>query len=295
MSPLWNRDEPQFFNIFDLPWREVADVDIARGVDGRLISKDAKTNAATAMLRLPGSWQATASGSDTTLELFVLEGDLTVNGTTVGAGGYAAIPRGRGGAQLSSQGGASLYLWSEPNLPADYYYPDQQVQVTRVWQEPWITTEMPQLRHGIMHKSLRYPDPAGGLLHGGPGGMLRFILMTPGFGETRQEIHHDCWEEIIWLAGDFLMPGRGLHKAGSLLNNPAELPHGGLTTQKGTVMILHCNAPMGADFVPVPHGEAMVQKYLDNASWIAEDEHREWSLCQEFHVQEPAPEPELVG
>ncbi len=292
--PHWDRDEPQFFDIFELPWREVAEIEIARGVEGRLISKDQRTGAATAMLQLPAGWAATDSGRDATLELFVLDGDLTIDGTTVGAGGVVAVPRGRGGARLSSHGGANVYAFSEPGLPADYYYPDKAVHVTRVWQEPWLMTEMPELRHGIMHKSLRYPDPASGLCHGGPGGMLRFILMTPGFGETRQEVHHDCWEEIIWLSGDFLMPGRGLHKAGSLLNNPAELPHGGLTTQKGTVMLLHCNAPMGADFVPVPHGQAMVDKYLDNASWLAEPEHRDWEHCHEFHVDETAHQPELV-
>ena len=292
--PHWDREEPQFFDIFDLPWREVPEIEIARGVEGRLISKNQKTRAATAMLQLPGSWQATDSGRDTTLEIFVLDGDLTVNGTTVGAGGYAAIPRGRGGAKLSSHGGANVYVFSDPNLPNDYYYPGQEVHVTRVWQEPWVSTDMPEVRHGIMHKSLRSPDPASGLFHGGPGGMLRFILMTPGFGEPRQEIHHDCWEGIIWLSGDFLMPGRGLHRAGSVLNNPSGLAHGGLTTQKGTIMILQCDAPMGAEFVPRPHGQEMVENYLDTASWLAPDEHRDWAHCTEFHAGASSHQPEPV-
>ena len=81
--PHWDRDEPQFFDIFELPWREVAEIEIARGVEGRLISKDQRTGAATAMLQLPAGWAATDSGRDATLELFVLDGDLTIDGETL--------------------------------------------------------------------------------------------------------------------------------------------------------------------------------------------------------------------
>ena len=294
MKHHWRRTEPQFFDIFALDWKRGIGPALTHGVDARLVTRDEGTEASTLMVSIPPGWRHVEQGTDGTLEIFVLEGDLSADGKSVGCTGFVVIPLGCGPVELSSVTGCQAYVWLEPTLPVDYYYDGGQLQVRKIWQEPWTPSVMPGLQHGIMHKSLRLPDPAGGLVHGGPGGMLRLVLMAPGFGETRQEVHHDCWEEIIWLSGDFLMPGRGLHKAGSLLNNPAELPHGGLTTQKGTVMLLHCNAPMGADFVPVPHGQAMVDKYLDNASWLAEPEHRDWEHCHEFHVDETAHQPELV-
>jgi hypothetical protein len=285
----WNRDEPQFFNAYALPWRTIDDIEVARGVPGRLISADEASDSSTTMVQLPPSWRAVDSADTATLEMFVLEGDVTVGDQTVGAGGFIALPRGRGGATLSTSRGAHLFVFRNPDLPVDAYYPDKAIHATHVWQESWIATVMPGMLHGVMHKSLRYPDPTGGLFHGGPGGMIRFIIMTPGFAEPRQEVHHDCWEEIIFLSGDFFMPHRGLHARGTVLNNPAELRHGGLTTQKGTAMLLHCAAPMGAEYFPVSDGPAMAEQYLENASWLADDIHRDWHDCVEYHIDSRSP------
>ncbi|MEZ5098612.1 MAG: hypothetical protein R3C15_02135 [Thermoleophilia bacterium] len=290
MSDHWRRDQPQFFNAYELPWGKVDDVKAAHGVDARLVTRDKDTGQSTLMLKLPAGWKHVEDGADACLELFVLEGDVTGNGKRVRAGGYLAVPPQGGQLELSSEGGAQVLAFWDPLMPRGYYYDDQPF-VAKVREMEWTMTEMPELRHGIMHKSLRWPDPAEGLMHGGPGGMLRFILMTPGFGESRQETHHDCWEEVIWLAGDFLMPERGLHSAGSVLNNPAELKHGGLMTQKGTVMLLHCNSPMGAEFNEIENGKEIVEHYHDCTSWLVEPKHTPWSETPQFPLypnSEPA-------
>ncbi|MGI9658030.1 MAG: cupin domain-containing protein [Gaiellaceae bacterium] len=275
MSDHWRRDQPQFYNIFDLAWGKADGPPALHGVEARVVTRNPETGEGTYMVNLPAGWKHTESADEGGLEIFVLEGDMTGNGNHVGAGGYLAVPRNCGPLELSTEGGAYAYMWWTPEMPLDYYY-DNQPFVTKVWKEQWTITDMPEVRHGIMHKSLRWPDPADGLIHGGPGGMIRFILLTPGFGESRQETHHDCWEEVIFLSGDFSMPERGEHAAGSLLNNPAELKHGGLMTQKGSVMILHCDAPMGAEFTPIPKGEEIVEHYHDSTSWLADPKHAKW-------------------
>ncbi len=100
-------------------------------------------------------------------------------------------------------------------LSADDYY-DGEPYVTSVWRGELDSNRDAELTHGIMHKSLRWPDPTGGDRHGGPAGMIRFIVMTPGFGEARQEAHHECWEECIFLSGDLLIPQRGGTLAGTV-------------------------------------------------------------------------------
>ncbi len=271
----WNRDEAQFFNIFDLPWRAENDLAMFHGLDSRLVTKDPSSSSRTYMVHVPGGWSHTEQAEDGSLEIFVYEGDMTGNGTRVGAGGYLAVPRGGGTLEMSSANGAHLLVFWNENVRAEDYY-DGQPFVSSVWRESWVSTEMPELNHGIMHKSLRWPDPSGGDRHGGPAGMIRFILMTPGFGETRQEAHHETWEEVIFLHGDLLIPQRGVHGAGTLLNNPPDLLHGGLITQKGGILLLHCDHPMDVEFTCLTHGQQIADDYRDMESWLPGGGHKEW-------------------
>ncbi len=288
-SDTWRRDIPQFFNVYEMGWDSIDPSAVFHGLEARVISKHEDNGQTTAMVRIPAGWKFTQDGDEGGLELFVLEGEVTGNGQLVGAGGFLAVPRNGGKLELSSDGGAYAHIWWDPLFATDYYY-DNQPFITKIWQEDWVLTEMPEVKHGIMHKSLRWPDPCEGLLHGGPAGMLRFILLTPGFPEARQETHHACWEEIVWLTGDFMMPERGIHGPGSFLGNPAELKHGGLMTQAGTLMILHCDAPMGAEFTEIPNGKEIVENYLDTTSWLNPPGHTDWVDCPQYEMN-PKTEP----
>lgn len=276
-----NRDDPQFFHVWALPWETVPGPSFLHGVETRIMSDRPETGAGTYMVKMPAGWSHVEQADEGALEIFVVEGDLTANGRTVGAGGYAAVPKGCGPLELSTQGGFQAYAFWNPIWAEGYYY-DNQPYVAKVWEIDWILTEMPGLRHGIMHKSLRWPDPAEGLFHGGPGGMLRFIQMAPGFGEPRQEVHYDTWEEMVWLAGDLLMAERGMHAAGSFLANPAGLKHGPLLTAKGSLLMLHCEAPMGAQFSELTNDEGeevgteLVRAFHDGESWLEPPIHADW-------------------
>lgn len=284
MKQQWRRDQPQFFNAFALPWEHGVGPALTHGVEARLVTRDDANGSGTYMLRIPPGWRQVERTDEGSAELLVLEGDLAAEGRSVGCTGFLAVPQGCGPVELSSERGCQALLWWNTALPVQHYYDGGQLQVRKIWQEPWTASVMPGLQPGIMHKSLRTPDPHGGLRHGGPGGMLRLILMAPGFGETRQEVHHDCWEEMIWLAGDFLMPQRGLHAAGSVLSNPPELKHGPLLTVKGNIQILHCNAPMGADFHFVDGGPQIQEAFQDGGSWLAETHHTDWARLEHLHI-----------
>ena len=285
----WDRTEPQFYNVWDLEWGTSNDSSFFDGVETRTMSKNPDTGSGTYMVKFPPGWSHMVTGDDATLEMFIVDGDVTANGELLGAGGFVAVPKNHGAADLSSEGGAQAYVFWNPVWPDDYYY-DNQVQIIKVWEMEWITSVMPGLRHGIMHKSLRWPDPAEGLLHGGPGGMLRFIMMAPGFGEPRQEAHFDCWEEMVWLNGDLLMPERGLHSAGSFLANPPGLKHGPLLTSKGSLLMLHCDTPMGAEFYDlrdaegVEIGTELKRAFQDGESWLKLPKHTDWKDRPEYSI-----------
>jgi hypothetical protein len=283
VSKVVNRSDPQFFSVYEMDWRHGTGPDIIGGLNTRALSQDADSGSSTYMAQLPAGWKFNEEADEATIEMFVLEGDITANGQRVGAGGFVAIPKHCGPCELSSEAGAQVYLWWTPIWPDGYYY-DSAVYVAKVWQLPWVASEMPGIQHGIMHKSLRVPDPAGGAEHGGPAGLLRFIIQVPGFHDHRQEFHHACWEEIIWLSGDFLMPERGFCGPGTYLSNPPDHVHGVMMTQRGNIELIHTSTPIGVEFSPYPSGEELTAHYLDSTSWLEDPlaKTEEWKNRPEY-------------
>ena len=285
----WDRSEPQFFDVWDLGWEKASDLEFFSGVEIRTMSKDPDTGAGTYMVRFPPEWSHEVTGEDATMEMFIVDGAITANGQRLGAGGFVAVPKNHGPADLETEGGAQAYVFWNTEWQDDYYY-DNQVQIDKVWEKDWILTEMPGLLPGIMHKSLRWPDANEGLFHGGPNGMLRFIMITPGFGDPRQEVHWDSWEENVWLSGDWLMPGRGLCAAGSFLANPAGLKHGPVFTSKGSLLIAHCNAPIGAEFYELQDaagkeiGSELKRAFQNEESWWSVPRHTNWRDRPEYSL-----------
>jgi hypothetical protein len=280
MARLWSREEPQFFNIHGLDWVPSREVRVLDGVETRLLSSDEDRTSTTTMARLPAGWDAVESGEDATVEFFVLEGDLEINGDTVGAGGYAFIPRGAAGdTDLRSVAGAQVIVFSNALMAKEH---GAEIVIRRLWKEPWNESVMPTALHGAMHKSMRLPDVGDQEVHGGPGGVVRVVILTPGFLDAREHVH-DVWEEMLFLGGDLLMPDRGILAPGSYLGNPAEFWHAPMITQRASVMLLQTTAPIDMVIRDYPGGQEMAEAYLDGESWLAQPEHQDWAAISHYH------------
>ncbi len=284
-----SRDDPQFFQLDDVGWGPVVGLAGLQHCSGRALSANAETGQITVMIKAPSGWSATNSAELGLLEIFVLEGDLTAGASTVGTGGFLAVPKGSEPVELSSVAGFQAIAFWSPQIARHSYYGGA-IQVTRMWDIPWTGTEFPgeiedsSRLHGVLSKSLRWPDPIVDGVHGGPNGLLRIVSMAPGFvGDLRAECHPGCWEEIIWLEGDFLMPGIGRPVSGSYLGNPADHAHGPLFSQRGAVLLVHTDAPAGFCFHDPPVSDGLVQDYLDGRSLLAEPVHTPWEECPESH------------
>jgi hypothetical protein len=266
-----DRAEPQFFNIFEQPWRSLDEIEVTHGLETRLISHDTNTGAATFMSRLPSRWAHHARATDGTLELFVLEGTLTVDDDPIVTSGVVTLPQGTEPRKLGAPDGAQVLGFWSPGLPAT------EPRVTSVQEESWIETEMPHMQHSSYHKSLRIPDPGEGELHGGPGGVLRFVLIVPSLGSRQEEVHHACWEEIIVLRGDLMMPERGYAAPGTYIANPPDYWHGPWTSHGGNLHLVHTATPVGIEYRDYPGGPELVDDYVDTTSWVEQPAHRPWS------------------
>lgn len=265
----WRRDTPQWFNVHELAWETGGEPRIAFGVESRLISRAAGSDgSATMMLRLPAGWRLSQPSHEATVELLVLGGDLSVEGRRQGAGGFVAISPGCGDAELSSEGGAEVLLFHNPELTAEHCYGGE-LHTLETWAIDWTPfVQAADQRHGLMYKSLRVPDVTAGTVHGGPGGMLRLVLIVPGYTSPEHEYHEDSWEEIVFLSGDIVMPNRGVGHAGTVLCNPASVEHGPYASQRSSVMVCHGLNPQPTTYTSLPGAQEAMAHYLRTESLL---------------------------
>ena len=178
-----SRDRPLFLDFLASSRERLPDPAPLAGLDGTLLSNDPPTGAATFLVELPIGLRREIDGKEASLEMFVLRGDVALEGDSVGAGGYVHVPQGGGGGELASGiGGVALVFWN-PNMPS-FPPPYTRNRVLRSRELPWRPTQPGA--HGTLSKSLRLPDPAGrgedggAEYDGGPGGYLRLTYLAPG-------------------------------------------------------------------------------------------------------------------
>lgn len=276
------RDEPQAFQMYGLDRAPLDLPGAAAGLTGAAISGDARTGAVTALVELPAGWTAQNDGV-ADLELFVLEGTADLEGQAVGCGGYVHLPQSAAGAQVGSAGGALALAYVRPDAPA-FPAPYTAPHTARSWEIPWQPV-FPGM-HGILYKPLRLPDVVTESFDGGPGGFLRIFLIAPGIGDPEEHVHHECFEEVITLAGDVLMTNEGMTGRGSVLGHPPGFWHGPFASHQGAVLLVHSDAPMGAPWPKreLAAGPAVCEAWLDGASWVREAEHEPWEQRPEASV-----------
>ena len=275
-----SRDEQQFYNAFALDWQRGLDtgLDAVATADARLLSRDAANGSATTMARLHAGWSARLDGT-AMLDLFVLEGALSLEGDVLGAGAYAFLPPGlSAGAELRCEHGAQVvFFWN----PQHGRIAGDEIRVVRSRQEPWYSMDMPGSMHGAMHKSFRLPDLWDGPIHGTTRGMMRLCQMTPGYADPRPHVH-TVWEEMLFVGGDMLLWDRGRIAPGTYLGNPGEFWHAPMISQRGALMLLHTVAPIDQVATAIAGGQEVADGYRDTESWLDPPVHEEWDTLPDY-------------
>lgn len=279
MMEHWRRDEPTFYNLLALERRRLDAPQPLGGLRGALMSRDPASAAHTFVVEIPAGWWGSADGAHASLEYFVLRGDLALNGETVGSSGYVHVPQLGGGGELSSMSGALAIAFWNPNLPA-FPYPYTRNRALRVADKDW-TPSIPGA-HGVMHKSLRLPDPVPHPseegFDGGPGGYIRYQYIAPNVIADSEHVHHECWEEIIVLQGDVFLVNEGQMGIGSVVGHPQEWYHAPFVSRGGALILVHTDAPMGFPWPPraYPQGRELCTAYIDQLPYDQPCAHVPW-------------------
>ena len=289
----WRRDEPTFYNFLALDCVTADRPDLLGGTEGALMSRDKASLAETHFLVLAPGWKGRTDAREASVEIFVLSGSLSLADETVGAGGYVHLPQGSGGGELVSRAGAKVLAFWNPNLPS-FPYPYTRRRLLHTHDAVWKNS-VPGA-HGVMHKSLRLPDPTAETpesgFDGGPGGYLRFQFIAPEMIAEGEHVHHECWEEIILLQGDVLLVSEGQMGRGSVVSHPQEWYHAPFVSRGGAVILVHTDAPMGFPWPPreYPGAIDLCSRYLREGQWDQPTDHLDWADHPLAAVQEDSEE-----
>jgi len=174
------------------------------------------------VLQLPAEWNfSTGAALGKTLEIYVLQGDVTLGGFTLISGGYAYLPSGSMGVNMSSKLGASLlYFLDDVN-------PDAVIQTPIISNSnllEWQTSSDGVDNFGIASKELR-SDPGSGartwlmkIEAGAVQGWQQGSAIEEGFLVAGQYEHSEC------VAGEAVS---GAYSAGGYFLRPAGAINGG--------------------------------------------------------------------
>ena len=142
---------PAFITVDELPDAFVAGMP---GVRAKQLSLDPHTQRASHRMLLPADWSFTTGASPAhSVEIYVMAGSLTLGEFQLDAGGYAWIPSGSPGLNLSTENGAVILHFTDDADPATMI---QTPLITNARLVSW-RAEAP----GVYARELRF-DPGSG-------------------------------------------------------------------------------------------------------------------------------------
>ena len=218
------RPQTEFVFAQNIPWTDRHRIPGRPSVLWKILSEDSETGELTAIVRLPAKFSLSVA-SPYFEELYVLAGELSLDGRRMGRDGYAAIDRGRH-TMWSSDHGADVLLW----LDNDPLRHASDLVTQDVMALPWrgpmvpIAGAPPDLRRKVLRV-----DPNSGQYR-------NFLLCGMPFrypeGWQERDLTHPCVEECFILSGDITGP-QGVMTRGAYFWRPAQVPHGPFGSRDG--------------------------------------------------------------
>jgi hypothetical protein len=199
---------------------ELADVFLASlpGVRAKPLAGDPQTRRASNRIDLPAAWRGTSGGEPgRSMEIFVLEGGLSLADIELGPGGYAFLPAGSLGFNLYTDDGARILYFVNDVDPDTIIRSPILIDANLL---EWEATGTP----GITSKELRM-DPGSGartwLLRIAPGATQRWqstSVVREGYLVEGDYWHSEC------VGGEV---STGQYLAGGYFYRPGDAVNGG--------------------------------------------------------------------
>jgi len=240
------RPHIEFVHEQSIAWSEATPGGGPPGTTLRVLSIDDETGASTVIVRYPPGWTRSAPEHLTAdEELFVLEGELELNGLVYTAPSYAFLPAGYMRRHAASSHGALVLTFyeSEPRLvPGEGSRPpalEKLVEKIDALDGEWGGGFHPEFPPGAGRKYLRQ-DPEGG--------DQTWILGTMPLRFGRKPEKHPIAEEMFLLSGEVVSP-IGVMYPGAYIWRPPEIWHGPYGTKTGNLYIFRTKGgPLSTEY-----------------------------------------------
>lgn len=237
------RPHVEFIQSQNVAWRTAASCALARDARLKLYNADPEGGAFTALVEYTAGGRAPRPFHRTHgEELYVLHGELNINGRRLGAHHYAYVPGGFVREEWSSPTGALVLTFCngghadlDPARDAPVAVPnDDAFKVIDVERMPWDGTTLdPKLVHLRLSRKIVREAADGscrtyllaGLPHGRPA------------DDSIQTESHPHEEEMFMISGDMDSP-QGVMRAGAYFYRPRRIEHGPHFSEHGFFMFM---------------------------------------------------------
>lgn len=239
-----------FIHVDDLPWRDGQWPGATAPHRYRLLSEDADTGEQTLVVELPAGWQLAEDGwFDVDDELFVLGGELQLNGERLTKYSYQLIPAGQLRREVRSERGARLLQFRRASAafqPAmsdgPFFDPSRAVGPVNLRTLPYERPQTPNFPAGAGRKTLRR-DPV-------TGDGFWIIAMLPHWLSPLTEVH--TFSEENYVLEGAIETSIGLMRPGAYLHHPPGAVHGPMRSRPGCLIITRASGPFHTDYERVP-------------------------------------------
>jgi quercetin dioxygenase-like cupin family protein len=219
-----SRDHVEFVRDSELDWRHEELTDELPAFENKLLSVDEETGAFTRVVELDADWSASGVTFPSLQELYVVAGQLTVDGHELTADSYLRIPEELSVASMHADETTRVFWTSDCALDASgdhdghrfWRAPESDLTVVDATEMEWQGTAKEGPEEGLMIKHLWVDDETGA---------ATFLAKASEWVEHRQE-HHDCVETSYTLSGGMTMGERGTMTEGDYFWRPPHVRHG---------------------------------------------------------------------
>ena len=226
-----------------LPWQTGVAVAGVRGdVETKVLSFDRDLGESSLILRYPAGWaKTTPEALSVEEEMYVLDGEITINGRIYARDSYACLPAGYVRQSASSAKGCVAITFFD-GIPEHTTQPVKSdavsVEYLNLYDLKWEVGSDPSLAWmGNRSKTLRW-DPVYEQ-------KSTFVFSSaPQIAPTNWEcptLTHPCVEESFHLAGSIAGP-HGIKRPGGYFWRPPEVPHGPFGSRDGTMSLIRFRA-----------------------------------------------------
>lgn len=207
---------------------------------GKVLSVDPADGACSELVVIPPDLELPTPGSvDRDQELFVIEGEIAVDGDDLGPMTYVHLPAGAARSRITSAPGALvLSFWGASRLPREL--PRTVVDALAL---PWLAESDGHFAAGAARRDL-HVDPDTG--------EPTFLLGTLPLRVNSHAQKHPVVEEVFLLSGELIAP-HGTLLPGAYFWRPPEIWHGPYGQRSGSLMLVRGRGgPLAKEYADEP-------------------------------------------